>query len=104
MPVREALARLVSEQALEAAPTARRACRRRAGRLADLLQARLAIEGPALELAAGRLTPEDFAALRAANEGLRAHRLAARPLPLDAAFEANPPSISASTAPRIRRC
>jgi DNA-binding GntR family transcriptional regulator len=68
MPVRESLARLVSEQALET--SSNRSVRVPAvdvRRLDDLLQARSAIEGVVLELAAPRLTPADFAALRAAN-------------------------------------
>jgi len=90
MPVREAMARLVSEQALEAA--ANRSARVpavEAGRLADLLQARRVIEGAALELAAQRLTRDDFVALRAANEDYA--RIASRPgrHGLDAAFDAN---------------
>jgi DNA-binding GntR family transcriptional regulator len=68
MPVREALARLVSEQALKT--SANRSVRvpgidRR--RIDDLIRARRAIEGVVLEIAAPRLTPEDFHALRAAN-------------------------------------
>jgi DNA-binding GntR family transcriptional regulator len=68
MPVRESLARLVSEQALET--SANRSVRVPAvdiRRLDDLLQARRAIEGVVLELAAPRLGPSDFGALRAAN-------------------------------------
>ncbi len=57
MPVREAVARLVSEQALEAASNRSvRVPPVEARRLADLLQARRVIEGTALELAAGRLS------------------------------------------------
>jgi DNA-binding GntR family transcriptional regulator len=90
MPVREAVARLVSEQALEAASNRSvRVPPVDAGRLADLLQARRVIEGTALELAAGRLTTEDFSALCAANEDYA--RIASRPSrhSLDAAFDAN---------------
>jgi DNA-binding GntR family transcriptional regulator len=68
MPVREALARLVSEQALET--SSNRSVRVPAvdvRRLDDLLQARSAIEGVVLELAAPRLKPADFVSLRAAN-------------------------------------
>ena len=69
MPVREALARLVSEQALET--SANRSVRVPAidrRRIDDLIQARRAIEGVVLEIAAPRLTSEDFQALRAAND------------------------------------
>jgi len=68
MPVRESLARLVSEQALET--SSNRSVRVPAvdvRRLDDLLQARSAIEGVVLELAAPRLRPADFVALRGAN-------------------------------------
>lgn len=90
MPVREALARLVSEQALEAASN--RSVRVPVvtlARLDDLLQARRVVEGAVLELAAQRLTRDDFAALRAANDDYA--RIAARRgrLSLDAALEAN---------------
>jgi DNA-binding GntR family transcriptional regulator len=68
MPVRDALARLVSEQALEAMPNRSvRVPRIDAGRIDDLLRARVVIEGAALELAATRLTPDDFEALRGTN-------------------------------------
>ncbi len=90
MPVREALARLVSEQALEAASNRSvRVPPVDARRLGDLLQARRVIEGTALELASGRLTDEDFSALRAANEDYA--RIASRRgrQSLDAAIEAN---------------
>jgi DNA-binding GntR family transcriptional regulator len=88
MPVREALARLVSEKALEsAANRSVRAPALDARRLDDLLQARRAIEGLALERAAPRLTAADFAALRAANANYAG--IAARHGALDAALEAN---------------
>ena len=90
MPVREALARLVSEQALEAASNRSvRVPPVDARRLGDLLQARRVIEGTALELASARLTDEDFSALRAANEDYA--RIASRRgrQSLDAAIEAN---------------
>jgi DNA-binding GntR family transcriptional regulator len=68
MPVRDALARLVSEQALEAMPNRSvRVPLIDAGRIDDLLRARVVIEGSALELAAPRLTHDDFEALRATN-------------------------------------
>ena len=68
MPVRDALARLVSEQALEAMPNRSvRVPPISAARIDDLLRARIVVEGAALELAAARLTPADFEALHAAN-------------------------------------
>lgn len=66
MPVRDALSRLISEQALEA--MANRSVRVppiEPKRLDDLLQARIVIEGAALELAAPRIDANGFAALRA---------------------------------------
>ena len=68
MPVRDALARLVSEQALEAMPNRSvRVPRIDAARVDDLLRARVVVEGSALELAAPRLTAGDFEALRETN-------------------------------------
>jgi DNA-binding GntR family transcriptional regulator len=70
MPVREALARLVSEQALETASNRSvRVPSLEVGRLEDLSRARRLIECAVLELAAPRLAKEDFRALRALNEG-----------------------------------
>ena len=90
MPVREALARLVSEQALQTASNRSvRVAPLDAARLADLAQARRLIEGAALELATPRLTDADLRALGEANE---AHARIARrrgPLALDALIEAN---------------
>jgi len=90
MPVREALARLVSEQALETASNRSvRVLGLEARRLDDLARARRLIEGAALEYAAPRLTPQDFRALRAANE---THARIARrrgPHSVDALIEAN---------------
>ncbi len=61
MPVREALSRLISEQGLEAMPNRSvRVPPVDATRLEDLLQARIVIEGAALELAAPRLKPRDI--------------------------------------------
>ncbi|QYZ69385.1 GntR family transcriptional regulator [Neotabrizicola shimadae] len=59
MPVREALGRLISEQALEALPNRQiRVPPITLDRLADLLRARILIEGEAIALAARRMTPE----------------------------------------------
>jgi DNA-binding GntR family transcriptional regulator len=65
MPVRDALSRLISEQALEAMPNRSvRVPLIEADRIDDLLRARIVNEGAALELAAARLTPADLDALR----------------------------------------
>ncbi len=68
MPVREALGRLVSEQALEALPnrSVRVPLITRA-RLDDLARARLLIEGQMVALALPHLTDEDFAILKQIN-------------------------------------
>lgn len=89
-PIREALARLVSEQALEAASNRSvRVPPVSIARIDDLLQARRVIEGAVLELAAPRLTAADFRALRA--ESAAYARIAARPgrLKIDDALESN---------------
>ncbi|RST85729.1 GntR family transcriptional regulator [Aquibium carbonis] len=65
MPVREALARLVSEQALEALPS--RSVRVpiiNRERLDDLARARTLVEGELVRLAMGNLTATDFARIR----------------------------------------
>ena len=69
MPVREALARLVSEQALEALPN--RSVRVPVitrQKLEDLARARVLIEGEVTALAVANLGPADFARLRALTE------------------------------------
>ena len=65
MPVREALARLISEQALEALPdrTVRVPVITRE-KLEDLARARVLIEGEVTERAMAKLGPPDFARLR----------------------------------------
>jgi DNA-binding GntR family transcriptional regulator len=69
MPVREALGRLVSEQALEALPNRSvRVPLLTRGRLDDLARARILIEGQMVALALPNLAPEDFAALRQINQ------------------------------------
>jgi DNA-binding GntR family transcriptional regulator len=68
MPVREALGRLVSEQALEALPNRSvRVPLLTRGRLDDLARARILIEGQMVALALPNLAQEDFAALRQIN-------------------------------------
>jgi DNA-binding GntR family transcriptional regulator len=68
MPVREALGRLVSEQALEALPnrSVRVPLITRA-RLDDLARARILIEGQMVALALPHLTEHDFAILKQIN-------------------------------------
>ena len=68
MPVREALGRLVSEQALEAMPnrTVRVPLITRQ-RLDDLERARVLIEGRLVQMAIAHLTPEDLNILRQIN-------------------------------------
>ena len=66
MPVREALSRLVSEQALEALPNrSTRVPPVDPDRLEDLLRARIVIEGAALEQAAAKLTTDRLIELKA---------------------------------------
>lgn len=61
MPVREALGRLISEQALEALPNRQiRVPPMTLYRLSDLLRARILIEGEAIALAARQITPEQL--------------------------------------------
>ena len=75
MPVREALGRLISEQALEALPSRQiRVPPITLDRLTDLLRARTLIEGEAIALAAPRLTAEGLeraATIMAEWEALR---------------------------------
>lgn len=68
MPVREALGRLVSEQALEALPNRSvRVPLINRERLDDLARARILIEGQMVALALPNLTDEDFAVLKQIN-------------------------------------
>lgn len=65
MPVREALSRLISEQGLEAMPNRSvRVPPVDATRIEDLLQARIVIEGAALEMAAPRLSAHELDELK----------------------------------------
>ena len=106
MPVREALGRLVSEQALEALPN--RSVRVPVitrERLDDLARARCLIEGQITALALPNLTREDFARAAAADGRMR------RGLPRRRSGQgahtrrsSTTPSISTSTAPPARRC
>jgi len=66
MPVREAMGRLITEQALEMLPSRQvRVPPVTMDRIADLLRARILIEGEAMALAAARVTPRLITALRA---------------------------------------
>ena len=65
MPVREAIGRLITEQALEALPNRTiRVPPATLARLDDLLRARILIEGEAIALAASRMTPQLLAEIR----------------------------------------
>ncbi len=65
MPVREALGRLITEQALEMLPNRSiRVPPVTMQRIGDLLRARILIEGEAMALAAGRMTPRLLATIR----------------------------------------
>lgn len=66
MPVRDAVGRLITEQALEILPNRSiRIPAVTAERIADLLRARILIEGEAMVLAAARITPHQVATIRA---------------------------------------
>jgi DNA-binding GntR family transcriptional regulator len=87
MPVREALGRLVSEQALEALPNRSvRVPLITRDRLEDLARARCLIEGQVVTLALPRLSPEDFAELRKLTEAC------------DAAFRGDDPDKAHTTS------
>ncbi|WP_051977203.1 GntR family transcriptional regulator [Rhizobium cauense] len=87
MPVREALGRLVSEQALEALPNRSvRVPLITRERLDDLARARILIEGQMVVLALPNLTADDFAILKKVN------------LDCDAAFERHGKDIGQVTS------
>jgi DNA-binding GntR family transcriptional regulator len=87
MPVREALGRLVSEQALEALPSRSvRVPLITRERLDDLARARILIEGQMVVLALPNLTEDDFAVLKQIN------------LDCDAAFERHGKDIGQVTS------
>lgn len=66
MPVRDAVGRLITEQALEILPNRSiRVPPVTAERIADLLRARILIEGEAMALAATRMTPHQVTTIRA---------------------------------------
>ena len=90
MPVRDALGRLVSEQALEAMPNRSvRVPQVDLERLEDLRRARIYIEGLALELAVTRLTAADYAVLDASIVFYERTASADGEIPIDDALEAN---------------
>lgn len=84
MPVREALGRLITEQALEALPNRTiRVPPITLERIDDLLRARTLIEGEAIALAASRMTPSLLAAIRDIMAEWEALRLGGNPESVD---------------------
>jgi DNA-binding GntR family transcriptional regulator len=84
MPVREALGRLITEQALEALPNRSiRVPPVTLERIEDLLRARVLIEGEAMQLAASRMTPRLLTLLRAIMGEWEDMRLGGNPETID---------------------
>ena len=84
MPVREAVGRLITEQALEALPNRTiRVPPLTLARIDDLLRARILIEGEAIALAAAHMTPTLLATLRAVMAEWEALRLGGDPAAVD---------------------
>ncbi len=84
MPVREALGRLITEQALEALPSRQiRVPEATPGRLDDILRARFLIEGEAVALASARMTPDLLETLRTHLREWEALRLTSSPETMD---------------------
>lgn len=84
MPVREALGRLISEQALEALPNRQiRVPVVTPARLNDILRARILIEGEAVTLAAARMSPEILTSLSDHLQEWEALRLTTSPETMD---------------------
>lgn len=84
MPVREALGRLITEQALEALPSRQiRVPEATPGRLDDILRARILIEGEAVALASARMTPDLLETLRTHLREWEALRLTSSPETMD---------------------
>lgn len=84
MPVREALGRLITEQALEALPNRSiRVPPVTRERIEDLLRARVLIEGEAMELAASRMTPHLLVKIRAIMAEWEEMRLGGNPETVD---------------------
>jgi DNA-binding GntR family transcriptional regulator len=90
MPIREALRRLISEQALEAQPNRSvRVPPVDAERLEDLLRARIAIEGAALELAVARLDGRQIEELKSLNRDYDQAMARRGPTPIEPVLELN---------------
>jgi DNA-binding GntR family transcriptional regulator len=84
MPVREAMGRLITEQALEMLPNRQvRVPPVTMERIADLLRARILIEGEAMALAAVRMTPSLVANIRAIMLEWEEMRLGGNPETVD---------------------
>ena len=84
MPVRDAVGRLITEQALEILPNRSiRVPPVTAERIADLLRARILIEGEAMSLAASRMTPPQLTTIRAIMQDWEAMRPGATPQTVD---------------------
>ena len=84
MPVREALGRLITEQALEMMPNRSiRVPPVTMDRIEDLLRARILIEGEAMALAAGRITPKQLDTIRAIMAEWEEMRLGGNPATVD---------------------
>lgn len=84
MPVREAMGRLITEQALEMLPNRSiRVPPVTMDRIADLLRARILIEGEAIALAAKRMTPRLVASIRAIMLDWEDMRLGGNPETID---------------------
>lgn len=84
MPVREALGRLITEQALEMLPNRSiRVPPVTMDRITDLLRTRILIEGEAMALAACRMTPRHIASIRAIMLEWEEMRLGGNPETVD---------------------
>ena len=84
MPVREALGRLITEQALEMLPNRSiRVPPVTMDRITDLLRTRILIEGEAMALAASRMTPRLVASIRAIMLEWEEMRLGGNPETVD---------------------
>jgi DNA-binding GntR family transcriptional regulator len=84
MPVRDAVGRLITEQALEILPNRSiRVPPVTADRIADLLRARVLIEGEAMALAAARMTSPQVASIRAIMLEWEEMRLGGNPETVD---------------------
>lgn len=90
MPVREALGRLITEQALEVLPSRQiRVPEATPGRLDDILRARILIEGEAVALAAARMSPGLIDALRGHLREWEVLRLTTSPETMDREAQMN---------------